>query len=123
MLLNLSHHSHTTWPERQRQIATQRFGAIEDMPFPLIPPDWKTADVIAKADEMVTDILGKYGAQDLTVHVMGEMTLIVSLILRLQRRHVPCVASTTERIVEQVSLTERKVIFEFVKFREYERIQ
>ena len=57
---------------------------------------------------------------DVTVHLMGELTLTFSLLKRLQEYGIRCVASTSKRIVkEEVPGRKEEVIFEFERFREY----
>ena len=115
MLINLSHHSSDGWSERQRHLAIDRFGAIEDWPFPNIPPAWSLAEVTA----LVRDYAGRIErARPAAVHLMGEMTFVFRLALALRTRDIPCVASTTERQVDMVE-GKKVVTFEFVAFRPY----
>ena len=50
---------------------------------------------------------------------MGEMTLTYKIVQRLKANDIVCLASSTDRIVEDVSDGEKLVKFDFVRFREY----
>lgn len=121
MLLNLSNHPSHLWPAAQRQAATDGYGAIQDMPFPAIPPAFDTDGVRL----MVADYEARIRAlalehPRLVVHLMGELVFTHLLVTRLLAIGIPCVASTTERtVVEEVD--GRKVSqFTFVRFRYYQ---
>ena len=55
-----------------------------------------------------------------TVHIMGEMTLTYAIVRRLRASGITCLASTTQRIKQQ--LEDGSFISEFVfqSFRQYE---
>lgn len=115
--INLSNHPSNGWSEEQQQAAL-RLGDIVDLQFPPVNPTMATDQVKKMADELVTTILGYGKPADLTVHIMGEMTLSYNIVAALCQLGVCCVASTTERIVTEVD--GKKVSeFHFVQFREY----
>lgn len=118
MLLNLTNHPSTAWTPLQKQTAEQLYGSIADMPFPNIPPDWTSEQIAALAASYLADIQAKYPAP-LTVHLMGEMTFTATLVHLLQKNNTPCVASTSERIVEEKPDGQKVVTFQFVQFRAY----
>jgi len=119
MLLNLSNHPISSWSDEQLFAAKHLFGEIEDYPFPIIDPRWDAAQVEEFSDEILNDIIQRYGSKDVTVHLMGELTFCFALLKKLQHHGIKCVASTTERItVEQGKGTIIKQ-FRFVRFREY----
>ena len=50
---------------------------------------------------------------------MGELTFCFSVVQQLKEKGVHCVASTTERIVEETADNKKVTQFSFVQFREY----
>jgi hypothetical protein len=117
IFINLSNHPSSGWSEEQQQ-AARRLGDIVDLQFPPVDPEMTTGQVKVMADELVAAILEYGKPTDLTVHVMGEMTLTYSIVAALSQQGVRCVASTTERIVTEVD-GKRVSEFHFVQFREY----
>lgn len=118
MLLNLSNHPSAAWNTAQTAAATALYGGITDMPFPNIPPDWTSAQVLALAQQYVRDIQTNYPNAK-AVHLMGEMTFTTTLVGLLQRTGIACVASTSERLVEEKPDGQKVVTFRFVQFRDY----
>ena len=117
IFINLSNHPSSGWSEEQLN-AARNYGEIVDIPFPQVEPAATAADVHELAGELVAAILEYGEAADLTVHIMGEMTLCYAVISRLQAFGICCVASTTERNVTVVD-SKRVSEFHFVQFREY----
>ena len=70
------------------------------------------------AENTMEEILLKARDADVTVHVMGEMTFTYYLVSLLKAKGITCVASTTERIIEEKDGMKTS-LFKFVKFREY----
>lgn len=123
-LLNLTHHPSAGWAEHQRNAASRLFPTgtsitITDYPFPQVDAQATTEAVDQLADDLANDISLRYAPNATVVHLMGEMTLVVALVARLQGLGYRVVASTTERVVQQLSISERKLLFNFVAFREY----
>ncbi|AEA21028.1 TIGR02221 family CRISPR-associated protein [Prevotella denticola] len=116
--LNLSNHPLSTWSSAQLA-AAKEYGGLEEMPFPDISPELSAGDVQAMATAYVDDILKHYPARGLTVHVMGEMTFCYHVARQLKEAGVCCVASTSERIVEELDGDRKLAQFSFVRFREY----
>ena len=83
IFINLSNHPSSGWSEEQLN-AARAYGEIVDMPFPQVEPAATAADVHELAGELVAAILEYGEAADLTVHIMGEMTLCYAVISRLQ---------------------------------------
>lgn len=118
IFINLSNHPSSGWGEEQLSAAIA-YGEIVDKAFPIVAPHATADDVKHLAEECVEHILEYGSPTNLTVHIMGEMTLCYAIISRLLARGIRCVASTTERIVTEVD--GKKVSeFHFVQFREYE---
>lgn len=120
MLINLTNHPFSQWSDKQRNEALRMFGEITDIPFPRIFPEAGTGEIVYVVDEYVEKIL-KLGMQNtsITVHIMGEHTFCYNLIRKLLAKGIPCVASTSQRMVEETASHEKMVRFDFVRFREY----
>lgn len=118
MLINLSNHPSDLWEGKQLEAAGQ-FGEIVDIPFPQVGPEASHEDILALAEECVHAIEEKAQDAEITVHVMGEMTLTYAIVARLKEMGIPCVASTTERHVELNDDGTKTSEFCFVRFREY----
>lgn len=120
MFINLSNHPSSLW-EKEQRIAAEMYGNIFDIPFPTIDPEWETEDVCKLVNiyaEKVYNLLpnpDKYSA----IHLMGESVFVFQLATLLISKGYQVVASTTLRIVQQ-DKNEKKSIFKFVKFRNYE---
>lgn len=118
MFINFSNHSLSTWTERQIK-AAKEYGELEEIVFPNINPQFTTEQVQMLATDYVAKILTRYSTENLTVHVMGELTFCFSVVQQLKEKGVRCVASTTERIVEETADNKKVTQFSFVQFREY----
>ena len=118
MFINFSNHSLSTWTERQIK-AAKEYGELEEIVFPNINPQFTTEQVQMLATDYVAKILTHYPIEILTVHVMGELTFCFSVVQQLKEKGVRCVASTTERIVEETADNKKVTQFSFVQFREY----
>lgn len=86
------------------------------MAFPAVPPAATTEDVHALAAEFCAKILAK---KPVAVHVMGELTFCHALVNALQGEGIPCIASTTERIVIFENDGTKHSNFRFAGFRGY----
>lgn len=120
LFLNLTNHPSALWRNRQLE-AARTYGEIIDMPFPMIDETDDETCISALADEYLQKILDLAKDKNVTVHLMGELTFTFALLKRLQEHGIPCVASTSKRIVKEET-AERKgeVIFQFERFRRYE---
>lgn len=122
MLLNLSNHPSTKWGDKQRQTAIEKYGNIQDMPFPNVPPSATSADIQILANDYFQQIqvLAKAGNnQRFAVHIMGEMTLVFALVALLKGANITCVASTSERNSVEHADGTKTIQFNFIQFREY----
>ncbi len=115
MLLNLSNHPSPLWPENQTLAAIEKYGSIQDMPFPAIDPASKEEDLDLLTEEYFTKI---EQLQPTAVHIMGELTFTIRLVNRLKSIGIPCIASTTKRNATENGNTKTS-IFEFIAFRAY----
>lgn len=116
MLLNLSNHPSSTWPERQIQVAEKLYGPVQDMTFPQIDPYAGEQDILDLAAEYLDQVLKR---QPKAVHVMGELTFTFGLVALLQSQGITCLASTTHRSTQDLPDGTKISKFEFVKFRKY----
>lgn len=116
MLINLSNHPVASWSAEQVAEAERCYGAVEDMAFPNIPPEWSSEQVLALCNVVADAIQAKSCT---AVHVMGEMTFTFGLVFRLHERGIPVVASTSERLVETYPDGRKLVVFRFKQFRPY----
>ena len=118
--VNLSNHSSMKWSDEQRN-AAREYGAIVDIPFPQIDPEADTDEIFDLADNYLDEIYNKYHRfedNELTIHVMGELTFVFAFVTAAKNYGITCVASTTERVVEENNGVKTS-IFKFIKFRKY----
>ncbi len=118
LFINLSNHPSSTWQPTQLA-AAGAYGDIIDMPFPTVDTHCDAAMIDHLASKYVLDIINRGAPEDITVHVMGEMTLTFRIVELLKAQGIRCVASTTERIVTNLSDNKKETQFAFVQFREY----
>ena len=116
--INLSNHPFSTWSAEQLEAAKQ-YGELEEIAFPHIEPHASAEVVQMMATAYVTNILAHYPSEGLTVHIMGEQTFCYHVVQQLTNRGVCCVASTSERCVEELNDGRKLVQFAFVQFRVY----
>ncbi|MCB0616740.1 MAG: CRISPR-associated protein [Phaeodactylibacter sp.] len=96
-------------------MAEQQFGRVADLPFPNIPPH--------KGNEELAQLVNEYfqkiqSFRPTAVHLMGEMTFTFALVQKLKAAGTLCLASTTERLVQEKG-GKKVVEFRFVQFRPY----
>ncbi len=113
--VNLSNHPSAKWEEAQRSAALAFAERIEDIAFPVVPPDADEKAIEALAETCMAQIPLE------TSHalVQGEFTLTVELVRRLQARGITCLAATSTRNVEEDAVGRRLSTFTFVRFRAY----
>lgn len=126
MLINLSNHPSDKWTEKQKEEALKKYNDIADIPFPAVHPDEDEnyiKELAVNCFEKCISLLNKdSGGKENAVHVMGEFTLTFSLVNLLINHGIKCIASTTSRIIKELSNNKSEVSFEFVRFREYGKI-
>ena len=116
MLINLSNHPSSKWTAAQTAAAVKYYQKVVDMPFPNIAPEWSDQKIAVLAVEYAQKIIAK---QPQAVHLMGEMTFTYALVNLLQKASIHCVASTSERIVQEEENNKKTVFFHFIQFRAY----
>ena len=119
MLINLSNHPHETWPSDQYKKAIDKYGSIFDLQFPIIDPDAPLHEVAFVAENYYVKIRKIAAEHVATVHLMGESTFCYQLLLLLKDTGIPCVASTTMRVVDTNGNGQKISLFVFHQFRPY----
>lgn len=121
MLINLSNHPSSTWPDNQLA-ATEKYGGVADLAFPSIDPHaetWQIQELAERYEIKLRKLRAKGSFDRFAVHLMGELTFCFALVVRLQKYGIVCVASTTTRITTNLTDGTKTSRFEFVRFREY----
>ncbi len=119
LFINHTNHPSGSWSAAQRS-AAQAYGDIQDVPFPDIPPQASTADVMTLAAQAAQHIAA---LRPDAVLCQGEFTYTYCLVQELQQKHICVVSACSERstttAVDDEGHTTRHSIFSFVQFREY----
>ena len=118
LFINLSTHPSSTWQPAQLAAAKQ-YGEIIDIDFPAVDALCMPERVDQLANQYALDIINRGAPTCITAHVMGEMTLTFRIVELLKAQGIRCVASTTERIVTDLTDNRKETQFSFVQFREY----
>ena len=119
ILLNLSNHPYLDWEEQQKK-AAHKYGNVVDMSFPKVD-EYGDEDYITDLAHCYLKKIQAVGKPDnVTIHLMGELTFCFALLKLLQREGYTCIASTSERIVEELHPSQKQVVFKFERFRVYE---
>jgi hypothetical protein len=122
MLINLSNHPSDLWEDDQKNEAVKLYGEILDYSFPAVDPygDENYISALAKdyADTCINIFSGLKDRKH-AVHIMGEFNFCFAVVNILLKNGITCVASTSVRIAEEISLNEKISKFKFVRFREY----
>lgn len=118
VFLNLSNHPSAEW-EKEQIDAARKYGEVVDEQFPQVNPEDSIDDIKKLAEKTAVALVERYGNEALTVHVMGEMTLTCELVRLLKDAGVRCLASCTQRNVEDKGNGDKVSHFKFVQFREY----
>lgn len=118
LLINLSNHEFSKWSDEQQE-ATKEYGVCEDMNFPAISPDMDSEEIKQLADRYIKEIVEKNKEYQVTVHLMGEMAFTHYAVSQLLRLGIPCICSTTARIVIEEADGTKTAQFRFARFRHY----
>ena len=118
LFLNLSNHPISKWDAKQLE-AAKLYGEITEIPFPNLSAEVTENEIETIVSTYYEDITSQYSYAELTVHIMGEMTFSFRLVEKLKAAGIRCVASTSERVVEDLGNGKKIVQFSFVRFREY----
>ncbi|MCR5667353.1 MAG: hypothetical protein K6G01_11075 [Eubacterium sp.] len=119
MFINFSNHPSTRWSEKQVLYAKQ-YGEICDMAFPSVGPTADENEIENLSSQILGDIMKKHPK---AVLVQGEFTLCYSLIKKLRKENIRCLAAcSTRNVIEKTQSDgsiKRESVFEFCRFREY----
>ncbi|MDR2292872.1 MAG: CRISPR-associated protein [Prevotellaceae bacterium] len=118
MLINLSNHPSSTWQAAQLDAAAV-YGEVTDISFPDIDPNGNEIYIQSLCEEYFEKICQIMQGEKATVHIMGEITFTHKLVNILQAKGVKCIASTTERMVNDAENSVKEVLFVFSRFRKY----
>lgn len=123
MLINLSNHPTEKWQEKQKKLAKETYGILYDIAFPAVPATAthnEIQDIAKILFNKIIKILDECANEPLdnAVHIQGEFTLVFTLVTMLKQSAIRCIASTSERNVQDNG-GKKIVIFNFVNFREY----
>lgn len=116
MLLNLSNHPSSAWPENQKALAVESYGDIQDLPFPQIDPHSDEEEILILAKSYLSQIIK---LEPTVVHLMGELTFSFKLVELLKFHGISSIASTTHRTTQDLPDGTKVSKFEFVRFRSY----
>ena len=139
MLINLTNHPFANWSAEQTMEAEKLYGVVCDYPFPAVPVDFTSDDIMNMAEEIVENIINRKKENEDSIEVssgmnnpiatysfavmcQGEFTLTYAIVSLLQKVHIGVVSAVSERIVreEKVGAEIRKTaVFRFAGFREY----
>lgn len=129
ILINISNHPSSKWSEKQKE----GWDEIIDIPFPNVPPQNDTAQVVNSVldfvgKEVTPTVLGlqsKYAGEDYdySFFIAGEQTFTLYLIMSIKNYcgFVNLAIPTTERKVvekQEGDKTLKESVFEFVRWRE-----
>ena len=126
MLINFTNHPSEKWTDDQKNSATRLYGGVRDLPFPAVPANAGTPEIIAMAEGAIDKILAikeeNIDTETFAVMVQGEFTLTYAVVRRLLDRKIKAVSAVSERnVIEQVENGEvrKTIVFRFGGFREY----
>ena len=120
MLINLTNHPSADWSAEQYEAANRLFGQVTDIPFPSVPPEADKTTIHNLASNFASKIISiqQSSKEQITVHLMGELTFTSALVSILKSNGIKVVASTTKRD-DSDNKHGGKLGFHFVRFREY----
>lgn len=123
MLINCSNHPYEMWNDLQKE-AAKIYGEVKEIPFPAVDPAADIGQLRRLVMEYAGDIeLKKPDA----VFVAGEFTFTFMLVDKLLSDGMRVIASCSKRVTEEIKkedgTIEKKSIFRFERFREYEYFQ
>lgn len=120
MLINCSNHPYEIWSDLQKEAASM-YGEVMEMPFPQIDPVLSSEEIRRLVAEYARDI-GQQKPD--AVFVAGEFTFTFMLVDKLLSDGVKVIASCSRRVTEETKkedgTNEKKSVFRFERFREYE---
>lgn len=123
MLINCTNHPYETWREPLRQAAAN-YGEVVDVPFPQIMPQQTSVQL----RQLVEELSAKIEAMEPeAVIAAGEFTFLFMLVDKLLADGVKVMCTCSKRTTTETLLpdgtNEKKSLFVFECFREYEYFQ
>lgn len=119
LFINHTNHPHTKW-QKEQLAAAERFGVIQELPFPQIGADWDEQHVREVAEMQANKIVALEPA---AVLCQGEFSYTYYLVNLLKKKEITVLSACSERIVKEWVDTDgtcKKIAcFQFVRFREY----
>ena len=120
MLLNCSNHPHDSWGPAQLEAAGE-YGEVIDLPFPQVDPRLDPDQLQVLVREYACRI---EAMKPTAVIAAGEFTFLFMLVNRLLRDGVKVICACSKRDTVEKRLpdgsSEKKSIFVFERFREYQ---
>ncbi len=119
MLLNVSNHPFSSWPQQQQIDAQRHYGGVVEIPFPHIEPDWDIPHIMQVCTQLCKQIMELHPQ---AVYIVGEHVTTFILVRMLQEHGITCLNARSERVViQQADGTESKR-FQYKGFRAYPNI-
>ena len=126
MFINYSNHPSEFWARAQGEAALT-YGNIVDVPFPNVPVEYTSQDIMDMAKQelgRIFDVLGECGDMKHAVMCQGEFTLTFAVVSLLQqhRSDVSVVSAVSDRVVSEkyvAGKTVKEAEYVFCGFREY----
>ena len=120
LFINFSNHPLEGWKEQQLEAAHGYADTLADLSFPNVSPFLDSKEIEELADlQMERIVSASNDFDEVTVHIVGEQTLVFRLVTLLKKQGYKCLASTTERITKELPDGKKLSEFKFVRFREY----
>ncbi len=113
--MNLSNHPSAGWTAAQRDAALELAAPLLDLRFPAVPAPSDLQEVL----EMAHRLVGEVPAEVTCAMVAGEYVLCMAVVALLQARGVRCVAACSERDSVPSGDGQKRVVFRFVRLRDY----
>ena len=114
IFINFSNHPSNRWEEKQKK-ASEQYGRIEDIPFPMVSAQASKEEVSILARDYYNKIMEYHPA---AVMCQGEFTLCFQLVELFKQAGIPVLAACSRRQV--VEMDGKKIVeFKFSQYREY----
>ena len=121
VFINYTNHPWQDWSAEQIA-AAERYGPIDDMPFPRIAANAAESDIAQLVDQAAGEIVRLCPA---AVLCQGEFSFTYQLVSRLQGLGILVLSACSDRVVcehrDEDGVTHRISEFRFVQFRAYQK--
>ncbi len=125
MLINYSNHPSARWTAEQIQAAQAAYGDIYDIPFPAVPVELGSGEVLQEAmteTERILKVLSTREDDHNAVMCQGEFTLTFAVTALLQKAGVRVVCAVSDRVTRETvenGVPVKVSEFRFAGFRVY----